>query len=316
MSGLPKVSVIIPAYNAQKYIGETLASVLAQSFGSLEIIVVDDGSTDQTAQVVRGFGSRVHYCRQDNSGGCAVPRNTGIRHCSGKYLCFIDADDIMAPDRIANQVEFLERHPEIGLVFSDYRNFTEEGPSPVSHFETCPRLRLLLRGGKEMILDKTCEILAQENFGIAGSFLMRKELLSDVPGFEPTLKACEDFHFYYRLARYTPVGILNTIGLMRRMHGNNMSSNPARMLSEGIRSRTLLRDGENDAVARRHLSRYIAECLVLFSRYSADNGKYADALKKEWEAFAEDSGVRRAWTACRGTARTLLMAMGLHTPGR
>lgn len=111
MGAKPLVSVIIPAYNAQDMIGETLDSILAQTYRNLEIIVVDDGSTDRTSQVVKGYGSRVLYHYQKNSGGCAVPRNAGIERSSGDFLCFIDADDLMAPDRVALQVAFMERYP-------------------------------------------------------------------------------------------------------------------------------------------------------------------------------------------------------------
>src|SRR5262245_29043481 len=95
----PLVSVIIPMFNAQAFIRETLDSILAQTYKNLEIIVVDDGSTDCSSQVVHNYKVPVFYYYQSNSGGCAVPRNTGIAHSSGELLCFVDADDILVPDR-------------------------------------------------------------------------------------------------------------------------------------------------------------------------------------------------------------------------
>ena len=241
------VSVIIPAFNAQDLIRETLNSVLAQTYENLEIIVVDDGSTDQTSQVVRSYHPRVLYYYESNSGGCAVPRNTGIERSSGEFLCFLDADDIMISDRIACQIDFMERNPSVGLVFCDYRNFNAEGPYRNSHFETCPRLWCQLKDRRELILDNACELLAQENFGIAGSLFLRRSMLRFESGFEPTLRSCEDLHFYYRLARHSSVGVINEVGMLRRLHGSNMSGNPLTMLSEAIRSRTLLRDTERDS---------------------------------------------------------------------
>ncbi len=313
MGAKPLVSVIIPAYNAQDMIGETLDSILAQTYRNLEIIVVDDGSTDQTAQVVQGYGSRVLYYYQKNSGGCAVPRNTGIERSSGDFLCFIDADDLMAPDRVALQVAFMERYPRVGLVFSDYRNFNQDGLYSESHFQTCPRLRPQLRDRKELILENACLLLAQENFGIAGSFLLRKDMLKFESGFEPTLRACEDFHFYFRLARHTPVGVINQVGMLRRLHADSMSTNPVRMLSEGIRSRGMLRRStEPDSVIRVHLNRYIADCHRSLARCYANSGQYVDALQSDWHALSCHFSWSGMLTACRNIARTILMAAGVH----
>jgi len=307
----PLVSVIIPACNAQDLIAETLDSILAQTYENIEIIVVDDGSTDKTFQIVEGYGSRVRYYYQKNSGGCAVPRNTGIGHASGDLICFIDADDIMVPDRIAQQVDFLERHSHVSLVFSDYLNFNEDGPYPISHFQTCPRLWPLLRGQEELILEKAGALLSEENFGITGAFMLRKKLLAIEVGFEPTLKACEDFHFYFRLARHTPVGIINKVSFLRRLHGNNMSGNPSKMLSEGIRTRTWLRDSGQDPMIRAHLNAYIAGCHGAFARYHADQGHYLLALRYDVQALYCNSCWSRLCTSCRNLARTILLAAGL-----
>lgn len=89
----PLVSVIIPAYNAEKFIAETIESIIAQTYPNIEIIIVDDGSTDQTSRIVHGYQPRVRYYYQRNSGGSSIPRNTGIAHSLGDYLCFNDADD-------------------------------------------------------------------------------------------------------------------------------------------------------------------------------------------------------------------------------
>jgi glycosyltransferase involved in cell wall biosynthesis len=306
------VSVIIPAFNAQDLIGETLDSVLGQTYKHVEIIVVDDGSTDQTSQVVRSYHPRVLYYYESNSGGCAVPRNTGIEHSSGEFLCFMDADDVMVPDRIARQIDFMGRNPSVGLVFCDYRNFNEQGPYPQSHFQTCPRLWPKLKDQRELILDNACELLARENFGSAGSLFLRKSILRLDSGFEPTLRSCEDLHFYYRLARHSPVGLINEVGMLRRLHSSNMSGNSLTMLSEAIRSRTLLRDTEPDAVNRAYLNRQIADYLGSLARYHADHRQYLKAVVKDWEALSCQFCWPRLRIACRNMARTISIALGLH----
>src|SRR5690606_16515588 len=125
MTGL--VSVVIPAYNAAGLIGETIESILTQRYPSVEIIAVDDGSADATANVVEGFGSRVRLARQPNSGGCSSPRNHGLRLARGEYVTFFDADDLMLPDKLARQVQYLEAHPDVSMVLMDYRNFDKAG---------------------------------------------------------------------------------------------------------------------------------------------------------------------------------------------
>ncbi len=314
MNTSPLVSVIIPAFNAQSSIAKTLDSILAQTYRSLEIIVVDDGSTDDTAAIVKGYGERVQYYYQNNSGGCAVPRNTGIKHSSGSYLCFFDADDLMVCDRIAGQVEFMERNPEVGLVFCDYRNLLNEVPYSVSHFQTCSLLGQKLQNKQSLTLEEPNLILVQENFGSAGSLLIRRDALKHAEHFEPTLKACEDFHFYYRIARRTPVGIVNKVGTLRRLHGNNMSGNLVRMLSEGIRSRSMLRDNETDARLSAGLNRYIADSFSSLARYYADNTHFALSFQAELKALTSQFQWSRAKKSFRNIARTMLIAARLHKP--
>src|SRR5918996_6152320 len=106
-----KVSVIIPAFNAERYLRQTLESVFAQTYPDVEVIVVDDGSRDGTAEIAQSCGDRVRYHYQDNSGGCGKPRNEGMKIATGDLFVFLDSDDILAPHRIAREVELMRRHP-------------------------------------------------------------------------------------------------------------------------------------------------------------------------------------------------------------
>ena len=314
MSNNPLVSIIIPAFNSDYYIQETLDSILAQTYHNKEIIVVDDGSTDKTAQIIHGYGSKITYLYQKNSGGCAVPRNSGIENSSGEFLCFIDADDLMMPERIIRQVDFMKNHPEVGLVFCDYRNFNDDGLFPQSHFENCPRLWSQLQGKKEMVLEKPCLILTHENFGIAGTFFIRRNCLKIAAKFEPSLKSCEDFHFYFRLARQFKVGILNEVGLLRRIHRNNLHGNKLQMLHEGIRSRSMLKENEQDSDIRLHLNRYIAGCRSGLARYHADQGQYIRSFGYDLQVLFGSFYPSMAKKACKNIMRTTAMAIGLHRP--
>ena len=113
--GAPLVSVIMAAYNAAEHIGEALESVLAQQWRPLEVVVVDDGSTDATAEIVRGY-SEVVYVPQENQGPSAA-RNAAVDHSSGEFVANFDSDDLLPPTRIGDQVGYLLAHPEVGAVF-------------------------------------------------------------------------------------------------------------------------------------------------------------------------------------------------------
>ena len=108
---MKEISVVIPAYNHGRFLREAIDSVLAQTYAPLEIIVVDDGSTDDTEQIVRSYGDRVRYIRQQNA-GVGAARNNGIANARGEYVAFLDSDDLWLPEKLAVQVEYMRRHPE------------------------------------------------------------------------------------------------------------------------------------------------------------------------------------------------------------
>lgn len=114
----PKLSVIIASYNHQDYISETLRSLEEQTFQDFEIIIVDDGSSDKTVEVAKNAQSRAQIYMQENQGVVAT-RNRGVSLAKGKYICFVDSDDVVLPERFAKQVNILENDTELGLVFAD-----------------------------------------------------------------------------------------------------------------------------------------------------------------------------------------------------
>lgn len=118
----PLVSVIIPVYNAEKYLSEAIKSVLAQAYSPIEIIVVDDGSTDNSAIVAQQFGDRIQYLYQENS-GAAMTRNRGVEQSHGDYLSFLDADDLWSKNKIKLQLAAFEKHPNLDIVFGHVQQF-------------------------------------------------------------------------------------------------------------------------------------------------------------------------------------------------
>jgi glycosyltransferase involved in cell wall biosynthesis len=117
----PKVSVVMPAYNAEDYVSLAIASILGQSFADFELIVVDDGSTDGTAATVEGFDdARIRYAQTRGRAGAGGARNVGLGLARGQYVAFLDADDVAYPERLATQVTYMETHPETALLGAGY----------------------------------------------------------------------------------------------------------------------------------------------------------------------------------------------------
>jgi glycosyltransferase involved in cell wall biosynthesis len=308
----PLVSTIICAYNAQDFIFETLDSVFSQTYENLEVIVVDDGSTDSTGSLIKSVGQQVVYQSQINSGS-ARARNTGILMARGDLLCFFDADDIMVPDRIASQVEFMNRYPELGLTFVDYRNFHSlSQPSPGTHFQTCPFLQHELQGNVDCVLRDARQLLLVENFGITGTMMLRKRMLKHEAGFEPSLRGAEDFHFYYRLARHTPVGILNRVGMLRRLHAGNKSLHKPTALPSLVRTYSDLLATETSPQARQLLRDRLALQYQSFARFRANNRRFREALECEMKAMAFGRAPKIFLDSLRNIARTVAIAIGLH----
>lgn len=192
----PLVSVVIPAYNAAALIGATLDSVLAQTYGNLEIIVVDDGSTDDTPRVLEAYAGRVRVLRQANAGQAAA-RNAGARVSTGTLLAFLDSDDLWDPDKTARQVALLTRFPDAQAVYCDHRSINEKGqPLSASAALAHPRpsgdiLRALLLG--------PCIITP-------GLVLLRRSAFEATEGFDesPVMRGHEDYALWLRLALKGP----------------------------------------------------------------------------------------------------------------
>ncbi len=182
------VSVVIPAYNRAQFIADAVRSVLAQTYPAVEIIVVDDGSTDDTQHVLSQFGPPVRVIQQANA-GCSVARNTGIRATSGDAIIFLDSDDLMEPTCLERCVAVLNEQPEVGVVYGDVLLCDSDGTPVAKYSEALPGDR---PSGK--VLGK----LARRNFLTVTSMVRCSVLGNDL--FDSELRQAEDYDLWRRLA--------------------------------------------------------------------------------------------------------------------
>ncbi|MFI5071937.1 MAG: glycosyltransferase family 2 protein [Terriglobales bacterium] len=210
------VSVIIPAYNATKFLADSIRSVLAQTYRNLEIIVVDDGSTDTTAQVTRSFGDEVRYIHKPN-GGQASALNLGIRHAHGEYIAFQDADDVWLPDKLERQCQHLDANPQFGMVCTDLSEVDEE--LRVIQTSKCAEAGLIPKEG--WMFDQ--ELLV--GFIFPSAILVRRALLIGLDVFDENLRYQTDKEFFLRFLYRYQSGFINIPLVLRRRHDSNLTNN-------------------------------------------------------------------------------------------
>ena len=211
---LPRVSVIVPTYNSARYLPEAIDSVLGQTYRDFEIIVVDDGSTDNTQGVLARYAEQIRVVRQSNQGSAAA-RNAGILAARGEFIAFLDADDLWLPQKLERQMPLFDERPEIGWVYSDYREFGESGLSAQSFFERqslCPppEGRVLLALARDCITSTITVVI-------------RASCLQEAGLFDRTFRRAQDYDMWLRLAARFPVGCVDDVLALYRQHTRAVS---------------------------------------------------------------------------------------------
>jgi len=260
----PLVSIIIPTYNSAHFLPECINSVLSQSYDNIEIIVIDDGSTDNTADVIQPFTKHIIYKKQENR-GLAGARNAGFTASTGGFIAWLDADDIAHPDRILLQANYLFNNPEIVLISNNFSAFNSKGQIAHSHISTyygavqkagdiCriypvhKEVTLGLPPGCKLIDAKTKSLqvysgevhqaLILGNFIHPPTVMLRKSACFTAGKLDETIPTAEDWDYFIRLSKIGPIAFIDYPLLQYRISEQQMSSpnnNAERIVTNIIR---------------------------------------------------------------------------------
>ena len=293
----PLVSVIVPCYRQAHYLAEAIESVLAQTYPHVEILVIDDGSPDNTTEIAARYPG-VRCVRQPNR-GVSEARNLGIRSSNGNFIIFLDADDRLRPDAIEIGLNCFSRHPEVAFVSGRLRFISADGHT------------LYERQGHTVERDHYAAMLRRNYISAPCGAMCRRDVFESVDGFNPSLSVCADYDFYLRVLRQFPAWSHDLEVAEYRRHGLGLSNRSARMLREAL---TVLRTNRryvkgDPTLARAYRSgirfwkSIAADLLAQEIRTAWQDGRSSDALRGVlhlgrcgWFALAPLARHRQAWT--------------------
>lgn len=263
MSENVKISVIIPAYNHEKYIGNTIRSVIKQSYGDFELIIINDGSTDDTDHEIRKIDDkRIVYITQENSGAHNAI-NEGIEVSKGEYISILNSDDIYTPDRLEKCINYLELNKDYSVVISEVSGIDDEGESIL--LNKTPHIEAWLnwyKGAHELI-DKYGKFIGSIGVNIlitTSNYFVRKNVFDYVGKFKG-LRYAHDWDMLLRIAQSNKIHLLREPLLQYRMHQSNT-----------------VHEGDSEAKVRFEVNWLVSECLQRISD-DVDHFEVIDSMK-------------------------------------
>lgn len=276
---MPTISVVIPAYNAERTVLETVESLQKQTFSDFEIIVIDDGSTDKTLELLQSVTDERLKIFSYENGGVATARNRGISHTEGEFIAFLDADDLWTSDKLELQLTALQQHPEAGVAYS-WNYFFIDGQEEISP-------------GKPFFFEgNVYSQLLVENFLANGSNpLIRKKIIESVGEFDSTFPHCADWDLYLRLAARCPFVVVPKHQVFYRQSFGSMTSQTSKI--DGIEKQVLtmlekayrMAPPEYQSLKNQSLAWVYEYCTQQYLQYSTDLGGVNKAGQKLWKAI-------------------------------
>lgn len=289
----PRVSVVIPAYNAARFLPDAIESLRRQTRAVHQIIVVDDGSKDDTAQVVAGLGRDVTYVHQANAGVSAA-RNRGMREATGEIVAFLDADDRWVPEKVEKQLAVFERNPQVGLVGTDRCDVDANGRVLLDSLFRKQGMRdeLVELDGRPMA--DAFSRLIRVNFLPTSSVMVSKRVLDEVGGFDTTIRYGEDLELWARIAVRYPLVCLPDVLVLYRLHDSNAIHHTERLLTDMVRVMERIRSWGRREMREEGLDpdRVVARAQWDLGYWHLNADQPARARGPFWASFRESPGPR------------------------
>ena len=304
-----KISVIMPSYNAAPFLVETLDSILSQGYPDLEIIVVDDGSTDNTDDVLAPYLERIVLVKQPNWGGPSRPRNVGLSHATGDLVAFFDSDDVMLPQKLIKSAAVFETYPDVDFVFTNFQGVDESGltirPDYLIDY-TSFRADLEFRGEEKigvMSGANTFTNLIAANFIGTSSVICRRRIFETTGNLDEGMLNSDDVDMWSRIAHagFTFAFLPIVLHSYRMRAGGVTGRNEKRYPSviHGIEKRINLATTQSDKQA---LKKKKNNLMLGYGMALHQVGKKTEAR----QAFSTALGERKTWAGIKGWLRALL----------
>lgn len=301
---MPLISIIIPVYNGEKTIRETVQSALNQSFTDFELIVINDGSQDATLDIVSSFSDARVKVFSFTNGGLPVSRNRGISLANGEYISFLDADDLWTPDKLEKQLTVLKTNPQAGVAYSWTDCIDESG-------------QFLRQSAYATVRGDVQANLLLANFISSGSnVLVRKQALMDIGGFDETLSNCQDWDLWLRLSTRYEFEPVKTPQVLYRISPHSMSRNVLGL--EASMQRIVERSFAQAPANLQHLKPYSLGNCYKYLSFKALQGAQTRpqsflALRYLWNAVRYDPGLLQMRVTWKALFKILL---GILLPSR
>ncbi len=312
---MPSVSVVIPTYNRARWLPETVESVLQQTCRPLEVLIVDDGSTDETEAVCASFPEPVRYLRQANA-GVAAARNLGLRHAQGKWIAFGDSDDLWEPHKLAVQLAAFEVHPDARWSITDCTVIALDGtplPEPQGFRRVFPVFADLavtpdelfakfLTGGSTTVGGQrhavysgdAFALLFHGNVGLPSSVVMHRSLVQEAGTFDERFRVAEETEYFHRLAAVSPVVVVmsslvryrvgQAVSLVSSTNTTKLVENALTSLNQATRLRGALSETERRAYRSGHRRLLLTLAYAHLSVYESRAARAA--VVRAWRAHA------------------------------
>lgn len=289
----PTVSVVIPTYNRARFLDAAVASVRAQTYPCLEIVIVDDGSTDDTPAVVTTLGAGIRYIRQANAGPAAA-RNRGIHEAHGDLVAFLDTDDRWLPEKTARQVALMMARPAMALVTTDEALESGRGEtlfaSNFSHRRIVEQMRLSADG----VVSNPAALLLRVNFISTSTVLASRNVLKTLNGFNAQLRYGEDLDLWLRIAARSEIGSLVSVEAVRVSHDANTTKSIEGMLRGYVDLAEVIRGWAGPLMPQWGIDadRYVAAAMADLGYWYFTEGRMPDARQMFVRSLRERIGTR------------------------